>query len=237
VARLDAENIHLTDWKRILLGSSPWWFTFEVFARTAIVYLVLLIVIRIIGKRLSGQLTILELGIMITLGAIVSAPMVMPDKGIVIGFILLGCALGFLRGTGSLGVRSERFERLTQGRELLLVKDGVLILKALDQARLSRNVIYASLRNKGLYHLGQVKRVYLEACGIYSILEEKERKPGLSIFPDPEREHVSRSRAADGWAACSSCGCVLKDAGRPERCPRCNEQRWTKAVILEDAER
>jgi hypothetical protein len=227
------EDVHLTDWKRLLLGTAPWSFTIEVVLRTVVLYLALIAILRVLGKRLSGQLTFLEMGVMITLGAIVSAPMVLPDKGIVIGFVLLVCALFFLRGTGRLGVASDRFERLAHGDATLLVKDGALVTEALDSAALSRNVLYAALRSKGIYHLGEVKRVYLEACGLYSIVKATEPRPGLSIFPAADRESVGHCRAAEGHAACSACGFVGSDGpAATDPCPRCGDRSWTAAIAI-----
>jgi hypothetical protein len=53
----------------------------------------LLYILRWLGKRMSGQLTIMELSVMLTLGAIVSASMQIPDHGILEGVLLLLCAL------------------------------------------------------------------------------------------------------------------------------------------------
>ena len=76
------EDIHLGDLARILFGEAPPLFLLEVFVRTLIVYVFLLYILRWLGKRMSGQLTIMELSVMLTLGAIVSASMQIPDHGI-----------------------------------------------------------------------------------------------------------------------------------------------------------
>jgi uncharacterized membrane protein YcaP (DUF421 family) len=65
----------------------------EVFIRTLIIYVFLLFVLRWLGKRMSGQLAIMELSVMLTLGAIAAASMQLPDHGILEGFLLLLCAL------------------------------------------------------------------------------------------------------------------------------------------------
>src|SRR5947209_8437399 len=88
------EEIHLYDIKRILLRQAPAAFLLETLLRTLIVYIGLLFIIRLLGKRMAGQLTITEMAVILTLGAIVSPPMQMPDHGIVMGlFILAGIAL------------------------------------------------------------------------------------------------------------------------------------------------
>src|ERR1700712_4049652 len=182
------EDIHLGDLARILFGEAPPLFLLEVFVRTLIVYVFLLYILRWLGKRMSGQLTIMELSVMLTLGAIVSASMQIPDHGILEGVLLLLCALGFQRGISYLGVLSATFEKLTQGRAGMLVRDGVLQLEVLKEFRISRQQVFAQLRNQKIYNLGMVDRLYLEASGMYSTFKAEKGRPGLSVLPpdDPD---------------------------------------------------
>ena len=76
------EEIHRGDWHRILIGTAPTEFLLEVLIRTIIIYLFLLVTLRLMGKRMGGQLTISELAVMLTLGAIVSVAMQIPEKGL-----------------------------------------------------------------------------------------------------------------------------------------------------------
>jgi len=75
------EEIHLYDIKRILLGQAPVEFMLEVLIRTVITYIALLFLLKLLGKRMDGQVTIIEMSVMITLGAIVSVAMQLPDRG------------------------------------------------------------------------------------------------------------------------------------------------------------
>src|SRR5438874_3764069 len=97
------DEIHLEDIKRILFGQAPPEFLLETFIRTLIIYIVLLLVIRWLGKRMSGQLTIMEMTVMLTLGAIVAVPMQMPDRGLLQGILILLCVAGLQRGVSLLG--------------------------------------------------------------------------------------------------------------------------------------
>jgi uncharacterized membrane protein YcaP (DUF421 family) len=42
----------------------------------------------------------------------------------------------------------------------------------------------AQLRSSGLYHLGQVQRLYIESSGSFTMIERKEQKPGLTVLPE-----------------------------------------------------
>lgn len=68
--------------ERFLLGETPGWFLIEVGARTIVVFLVLIVALRFFGKRMAGQLTIVEMGVMILLGGLVSPAMQFADRGV-----------------------------------------------------------------------------------------------------------------------------------------------------------
>ena len=130
------EEIHWGDWHRILFGTAPPSFLIEVFVRTMIVYLLLLVTLRLLGKRMGGQLTISELAVMLTLGAIISVPMQMPDRGLLQGLIVLVCAVIFQRGLNYFALKSRTVERITQGTESLLVADGVIAVDRLASMKI-----------------------------------------------------------------------------------------------------
>lgn len=109
------EEIYFWDIKRWLFGHAPPEFMIEVFIRTILIYLFLLLVVRLLGKRMAGQMTLSELAVMLTLGALVSPVMQLPDRGILFGVLVLICALIFQRGLNLWAFKNEKVEHVTQG--------------------------------------------------------------------------------------------------------------------------
>jgi len=223
------EDIHLGDLVRVLLGEAPPVFLLEVFVRTLIIYIFLLYILRWLGKRMSGQLTIMELSVMLTLGAIVSASMQLPDHGILAGFLLLLCALGFQRGISYLGVRSNKFEELTQGKAGMLVRDGILQVGVMKSFRISRQQIFAQLRSQKIYNLGAVDRMYLEASGMYSVFKAAHARPGLAVLPPDDLTVGIILQQVPGTLACKSCGFV-QQSDNLTACNSCGCKEWTPAI-------
>ena len=225
------QEIHLADWQRILIGQAPLEFMVEVLFRSLIILLAFLIIVRLMGKRMNGQLTLTELSVMLTLGAIVSPIMQLPDRGILLGFVVLVCALFFQRGLTWLDFKSKRVEEITQGKEIILIEDGVLQLDALKATRISKQQIYAVLRAEKIYNSQKVTRLYMEACGLFSIYTGEEEKPGLSLFPTTDQEvHTLQHEAGPDIVACKNCGNTLEINDHQEPCPVCHEVAWTQAV-------
>lgn len=225
------DQIHFEDWQRIILGNNPPEFLLEVLLRSVLILLAFLIVVRLLGKRMNGQLTLTEMSVMLTLGAIVSPIMQLPDRGILLGLVILICALTFQRGLTWLDFKSKRVEAITQGTESLLIADGILQLEAMEAARISKQQVFAQLRSKKIYNVKQVSRMYMEACGVFSIYTEEEEKPGLSTFPDTDPEvHSLQPVAEPAVAACMNCGNTVGLTDEQKPCPVCHEVEWTQAV-------
>ncbi|SDE80333.1 Uncharacterized membrane protein YcaP, DUF421 family [Dyadobacter soli] len=226
------EDIIPGDWYRILFGETPVVFLLEILLRTIIIYVILLVIVRMMGKRMGGQLTISDLAVMITLGAIVSPGMQMPQTGLLLCALILICALVFQRGLNFLEYKSERFEEITQGTLSILVKNGVMQLDQMHSTKVSRQQVFAALRNSEVYNLGDVDRVYLEACGLISIYRRPEPNPGLPLFPpDDEAIEGFRQHTIHDSLVCTNCGKVPETQDRSQHCPVCDATQWGVASI------
>ncbi|WP_162618628.1 DUF421 domain-containing protein [Pedobacter yulinensis] len=215
---------------RFLIGEAPPEFLLEIILRAGIMYILLLTVLRLMGKRMGGQLTISELAVMLTLGAIVSLPMQTPDKGILQGLLVLVSMLALQRGFTLAGILSPGTERITQGIEQVLVRDGMLDMEKMKGENITQHQLFAVLRQRGIKHLGEVSRVYIEASGLFSIYKAPKPAPGLSIFPDQERP--GQALHQDGnLMVCKACGAT---AGTPhtygQSCLNCYNINFEPAI-------
>jgi uncharacterized membrane protein YcaP (DUF421 family) len=227
---MEKEEIHLGDIKRILLGDAPPGFLLEVLVRTLIIYLVLLVILRLLGKRMSGQLTITEMAVMIVLGAIVGSPVQLPDRGVLIAVFILICILALQRMLTLWAYYNEKVEKLTQGTMTLLVKDGILQLKAMGKSNISRQQIFAQLRNRNIYQLGKVKRMYLEACGLFTVYQTSKQVPGMPVLPPDDKQIQGIVKSSHDAVVCYNCGLAQSKAKKTIHCPNCGQAKWANAV-------
>jgi uncharacterized membrane protein YcaP (DUF421 family) len=229
------EEIHLGDINRWLFGQAPGQFMIEVIIRTLLIYVILLVVVRLMGKRMSGQITLSETAVMITLGAIVAPVMQLPDRGILFGVVVLLAALAFQRGITLWGFKSEKVEHITQGVMSLLVKDGVINVDEMAKARITNQQLFAMLREKKIQNLGKVKRGYLEACGVFSVFEREDTTVGLPIYPQDDPAILKTQKPSpDSIMACCNCGHVQENVNDNTSCNVCHSNDWSKAYISEN---
>ncbi|TGE06655.1 DUF421 domain-containing protein [Hymenobacter fodinae] len=225
------EDIHLGDIQRILFGDTPAEFTLEVIVRTIIIYLIFLVIMRLFGKRMNGQLTITELSVMLTLGAIIAVPMQVPNRGLLPGAILLVCVLYLQRGLNWWSVKRRKVEVIVQGKVIMLAKNGMLLPDQLKKERVSHEQLFAELRDHKITHLGQVKRVYMEASGTFSVYKQEPATPSLSVLPSQDNALKEEQEKAPNQRVCEYCG----NQARPEdhaggRCLNCGHEEWIAAV-------
>jgi uncharacterized membrane protein YcaP (DUF421 family) len=227
---MEKEEIHLWDVKRILFGEAPAEFMLEVFVRSLVMYLIAIVIVRAMGKRMNGQHSIIELAVMVMMGAIISLPMQAPDRGILQGVLILLVTLFLLRRTNLLGFKNAKFEKVVHGDIFALVKDGVLQKDIQKNTRITNQQVFEILRSKGIYNLAQVKRMYIEAYGMFSIYQEEKEKPGLPIYPQiDETIYESYESVSAHEKACANCGTVQQTAS--SACTTCGNNDWVKAII------
>ncbi|WOD14020.1 DUF421 domain-containing protein [Paraburkholderia kirstenboschensis] len=221
--------------QRLLVGDGPWAFLVELAPRAVIVYGLLLVAMRLMGKRVAAQLSITELAVVLMLGAAIGVPIQVSSQGVLPAVVVLCAVVVLQRLTGKAGLRWRRFEVLQQGDVTILIKDGRMLLDQLKVCDMSREMLASELRAAQVAHLGQLRRVYLEASGSISIVRRRDERPGLTVRPDMERSLLD-AIGADGYFSCWNCGVTVAADQRPSHpCTACRASRWESAVTLPNA--
>lgn len=227
---MDKQTIQPFDIHRMIFGDAPPIYYLEVFFRGLALYLFMIFIMRLLGKRMAGKLTVTEMVLVVTLGASVAVAMQVPEGGVLLGFVVLTCALLFERSISLLTIKSARFETVSQGCADVLVKDGVIQLNKLNDTKITRDQLFANLRNSKIKHLGQIERIYLEAGGNFSIFKVAgDTPPGLPVFPDDDKELLENQKKATDVRACYNCGLTTTDLSN-NNCSNCHSNRLTNAV-------
>ena len=225
-------EIKLSDIQRVLIGEVPFHFYLEVILRTAIIYLILMVSMRLMGKRMSSELSRNEMAAVASLAAAIGIPLMNPDRGLLPAVIIVLVIIFYQILIARRAAGDKRFESLTQGSYNMLVKDGVLNVEAMLLTRISRDRVFAQLRSQSISHLGMVRRLYFEAGGSFSMLKAVAPKPGLSILPgwDKQLDAYLNVRAAP--EVCRHCGCPRPSGNTLENqsCTNCQSNQWEQAV-------
>jgi uncharacterized membrane protein YcaP (DUF421 family) len=227
------EEIKLSDFQRILIGEIPYSFFLELILRAFIIYVLLIVSMRLMGKRMSAQISRNEMAAVVSLAAAVGIPLMNPDRGILPALVITIVIVLFTNFIASRVAKDEKFESLTQDDYGALVKDGVLNLEVMERTRVTRERLFAQLRFSQKTHLGTVKRLYFEANGLFSLVDEPNPKPGLSILPDDlDPDFSARKLTKTNQKICQHCGQLGEGliATARSRCSNCGAIAWVTAV-------
>src|SRR4051812_3594408 len=155
---MDPSKFTLFDPKRLFIGDQPASFLIEIVVRAFVTYIVLLVAARLLDKRVAGQLSVLELTIVVTLGAAIGVPLEVPDRGMLPAVIVLAVAVIYQRVIGKATFRSRRAGHILEGHNERVVIDGRILVDAIEKLAISRERLFAMLRQLQILQLGQVKR-------------------------------------------------------------------------------
>jgi uncharacterized membrane protein YcaP (DUF421 family) len=146
----------------------PWW---EFVARGAMIYLALLVMVRLSGRRTIGQFTPFDLLVVMLLSESVSNGLSGGDDS-VSGALIIAATLIVLNGSiGLLSARSRKVEAMVEGDVLLIGRDGVFFDKIMHRNRIGEIDIEQALREAGCAR-HQMQCAFLEADGSITILKK-----------------------------------------------------------------
>jgi uncharacterized membrane protein YcaP (DUF421 family) len=142
----------------------------EVILRVAVVYLFLIVVLRLSGKREVGQMSILELIVVLLISDAVQNSMVGDNTSLWAGPLAVLTLLGLDYGLNWLTRRSKTLRKAIEGEPRLLIRDGRVLRRALREEKLDVDELEAAVRAHGLAHVDEVREAVLETDGSISII-------------------------------------------------------------------
>jgi uncharacterized membrane protein YcaP (DUF421 family) len=142
----------------------------DIALRTTFVYVIVLVGLRLAGKREIGQLTVFDLVVLLLLANAVQNAMVGPDTSLVGGLVAALVLLVLNSLVAQLRLRSPRLRRLVEGSPTLLVLHGEAITPHLRREGIDEETLEAALREHGIADISEVEMAVLENDGSISIV-------------------------------------------------------------------
>jgi uncharacterized membrane protein YcaP (DUF421 family) len=215
------------DWKGLLLGEESWGFLAETVLRSAIMFAIIVISLRILGKRGVKQLLVFELVVIIGVGSAAGDPMFYKDVGVLPALVVFIMVISLYRLIMFAIGKSKKFEELVEGKPVCLISEGTFTIENFKKETLAQDEFFAELRQQGVMHLGQVQLGIIETSGNISLFfyPDSDVKPGLPILPDLFKNQLTAIPAEDEYA-CAFCGYTeLVKPTAVHACPVCQKQR------------
>lgn len=144
--------------------------------RTVILYFLLILIMRIMGKRQIGQLQPGELVITILISEIAAIPMQDNDIPMINSVISVFLLAAFEIITSAVSMKSVKIRSLLQGNSLIVIRNGVLDQKQIKRLRYTVDDILEALRQKDVFDISDVKYAIAETDGSLSVMLKEEKQ-------------------------------------------------------------
>lgn len=146
------------------------------FIRTIILYLLIVIALRVMGKRQVGQLEPTELVVTLMISDLASTPMghvsIPLMHGIIpiLTLIILETTLSFI------DLKSRKFRKFMSGTPVILIRDGIVLEQELEHLRLNIDDLMEELRSNGNPDINEIKYAIFETNGSLNIIPKSHNR-------------------------------------------------------------
>ena len=168
--------------------------------RSVVLYFILLIAMKLMGKRQLGQLQPFELVVILVISEMASMAMQSPSATLFSSLIPIATITVLQILISILNLKSEKIRALVCGRPVFLIRKGVLQEKSMAKLHLNLNDIEEMSRAQGYFDLSGIENALMETNGQLSIMPKTSKRPLQvgDIDDDPTKEQMGVLLILDG---------------------------------------
>ena len=168
--------------------------------RTVILYLVLIAVIRLMGKRQIGQMEPSEFVVTMLVANLASIPMQEAAIPLYSGVVPILTVLGLELVLSGISLRSIRIRKLLCGKPVILIENGRILQGNLRKTRVTLDELSGHLREKDVLDISQVQYAILETNGNLSVFPYPAHRPASAKDAGihPKRQYLPVTVISDG---------------------------------------
>jgi len=149
----------------------------ESIIRGVAVYLLLLVVFRISGKRSLSQITTFDFVLLLIISEVVQQAMIANDNSMVNAFLLIITLIGLDIAISLLKQRSQTLSKVVDSVPVVLVENGKVLKDRMDKERVGEgDILFRARELQGLERLDQIKYAILERSGGITIIPAEQAK-------------------------------------------------------------
>ena len=159
----------------------------SIIIRTAIIYLVLSIAMRMMGKRQIGELDVSELVSTLLISEIVSIPIDDTDIPLFTALIAVAFVFAVEIILSTIKNRSEKMKRAVEGTPSYIIYKGRLNQSLLRENRISVDELLSEMRVQGIYDIDDIYYGIVECSGSLSLIKKSDAPVAHAVIIDGEK--------------------------------------------------
>ena len=149
----------------------------QIIFKTLFMYLFVLLIIRLMGKREVGQLSPFDLVVAIMIADLAALPLEERHIKVTDGVVPIAVLALAEVGLAFLSLRSNKARRIISGNPTIVIENGRILEGNLRRQRYNLNDLLAQLREKDVYNIADVEYAILENSGRLSVILKSQKRP------------------------------------------------------------
>ena len=151
--------------------SAPWW---HFVLRASAIYVLVMVLVRVSGKRAVGQFTPFDLVLLILIGNAVQNGINGGDNSLTGAAIMATTLIGLNYGVAFVTSRNRKVEKFVEGVPVVLARNGKIFDHVLRRELVSREDFREALRMNGVEDVSEVELALLETNGSISVVKKRD---------------------------------------------------------------
>lgn len=171
--------------------------------RTVIIYLLILVVFRLMGKREIGELSVFDLVVNIMIAEMAAMAIDRQNKDLLISIVPIAILLLIQMTMARLSIKSKKFRDLVDGSPTVIINHGKIDENAMSKQRYNFDDLLQQLREKDIRNITDVEFAILEPSGKLSVLKKEMNNKDLTlpliIDGEIQEDHLNRIHQSKEW--------------------------------------
>lgn len=158
--------------------------------RTVFLYVLILVVLRIMGKREVGELSLFDVVIFVIMAEVAALALDSPDVKLINSIVPILILLVIQVTSAFVSLKSKKFRDIVDGEPAVLIRDGHIVEDEMSKQRYNLDDLFQQLREQQVGSIREVNYAFLEPSGNLSVFTYDQTPPVLSLISDGELQSV-----------------------------------------------
>lgn len=145
--------------------------------RTLILYILLIVSMRLMGKRQIGDMQPAELVVTILISEIASVPIQDTSQPVFVSIVAILSLVSFEIAITVITMKSNPLNSIVNGKSAIIIRDGKVLQRQLKKMRITVADLIELLRQQGIFDISEVSYAILETNGTLSVLQKPQFRP------------------------------------------------------------
>ena len=169
--------------------------------RTVFLYVFILVVLRLMGKREVAELSVIDVVVFVIMAEVVAFALESPDKNLFLSIIPILILLAIQLISSYISLKSKKFRDLVDGDPTVIIRHGEIIEEEMRRQRYNLDDLFQQLREQQVGSIRDVTFAFLEPSGNLSVFTKEETQPVLALISDGviQNTHVEIIGKTEDW--------------------------------------